>query len=93
MGKSERFLALSSEKAPYAKDPTIRVLFWSTLRHRILGNPPMKTGVRRPMGPQRVLGTVLGDTFPDHNNNSLYRNPTFYYIGTLDPLGASDSLD
>ena len=36
---------------------------------------------------QRVQGTVMGDTFPNHNNNSLYRNPTFYYIGTLDPLG------
>ena len=29
----------------------------------------------------------MGDTFPNHNNNSEYRNPTFYYIGTLDPLG------
>ena len=76
---------MSSEKAPYAKDPTIRGS--STLRHRIRGNPPMKTDVRRPMGPERVLGTVMGDTFPDHNNNCLYRNPTFYYIGTLDPLG------
>ena len=29
----------------------------------------------------------MGDTFANHNNNSYYRNPTFYYIGTLDPLG------
>ena len=29
----------------------------------------------------------MGDTFPNHNNNSYYRDPTFYYIGTLDPLG------
>ena len=28
-----------------------------------------------------------GDTSPNHNSNSLYRNPTFYYMGTLDPLG------
>ena len=32
----------------------------------------------------------MGDTFPNHNNNSYYRNPTFYYIGTLDPLGVED---
>ena len=25
---------------------------------------------------QRVLGTVTGDTFPNHNRNSYYRNPT-----------------
>ena len=36
---------------------------------------------------QRVLGTVMRDTFPNHNSNSEYRNPTFYYIGTLDPYG------
>ena len=35
---------------------------------------------------QRVLGTVMGDTSPNHNSNSYYRNPTFY-LGTLDPLG------
>ena len=29
----------------------------------------------------------MGDSFPDHNSTSKYRNPTFYYIGTLDPLG------
>ena len=29
----------------------------------------------------------MGDTFPNHNNNSYYRSPTFYYTGTLDPLG------
>ena len=32
----------------------------------------------------------MGDTSPNNNNsNSSYRNPTFYYIGTLDPLGFS----
>ena len=36
---------------------------------------------------QRVLGTTMGDTSLNHNSNSLYRNPTCYYIGTLDPLG------
>ena len=46
------------------------------------GRPPLST-----FSPQRVLGTVMGDTSPNHNSNSLYRNPTFYYIGTLDPLG------
>ena len=34
----------------------------------------------------RVLGTVMGNTSPNHNSNSYYRNPTFYYIVTLDPL-------
>ena len=28
----------------------------------------------------------MGDTSPHHNGNSKYRNPTIYYIGTLDPL-------
>ena len=28
-----------------------------------------------------------GDTSPNHNSNYSYRNPTFYYIGTLDPSG------
>ena len=36
---------------------------------------------------QRILGTVMGDTFPNHNIKSYYGNPTFYYTGTLDPLG------
>ena len=36
---------------------------------------------------QRVLSTYIGDTYPNHNSNSYYRNPTFYYAGTLDPLG------
>ena len=35
---------------------------------------------------QRVLGTVMGVTFPNHNQNSYNRNPTFYYIGTSGPL-------
>ena len=39
---------------------------------------------------QRVLGTVMGDTFPNHNNTSEYGNPTSYYIGTLDPLGLNE---
>ena len=42
---------------------------------------------------QRVLGSVVGDAFPNHNTNSQYRNPTFYYIGTLDPLGYDSILD
>ena len=30
----------------------------------------------------RVRGCwVMGDTSPNHNRNSLYRNPSFYYIG------------
>ena len=28
----------------------------------------------------------MGDTFPNHNINAYYGNPTFYYIRTLDPL-------
>ena len=40
---------------------------------------------------QRVLGTVMGDTSLNHTSNSQYRNPTFYYIGTLDPLGSMSS--
>ena len=36
--------------------------------------------------PQRVLGAVMGHTSPNHHRNSYYRNPTFYYIGTLDSL-------
>ena len=35
----------------------------------------------------RVLGTIMGDICPNHNTNYYDRNPTFYYIGTLDPLG------
>ena len=31
----------------------------------------------------------MGDTSPNHNSN--YRNPKFYYTGTLDRLG--DSID
>ena len=31
----------------------------------------------------------MGDTSLNHDNNSGYRSPTFYYIGTLDPLGIS----
>ena len=27
------------------------------------------------------------DIFHNPNKDSYYRNPTFYYIGTLDPLG------
>ena len=26
---------------------------------------------------KRILGTVMGDTSPNHNGNSEYRNPTF----------------
>ena len=29
----------------------------------------------------------MGDTSPNHNDISEHRNPTFYYVGTLDPLG------
>ena len=36
---------------------------------------------------QRVLCTVMGDTSLSHNSNSKYGNPTFYYIGTYDPMG------
>ena len=36
---------------------------------------------------QRVLGTGMGDTFPNQPKDSEDRNPTFYHIGTLDPLG------
>ena len=35
---------------------------------------------------KRVLCTVMGDTSRNHDSNSEYRT-TFYYIGTLDPLG------
>ena len=30
----------------------------------------------------------MGNISPTHNSNSQHRNPTFYYIGTLDPLGS-----
>ena len=29
----------------------------------------------------------MGATSANLNSSSLYRNPTVYYIGTLDPLG------
>ena len=29
----------------------------------------------------------MGDTCPNHISNSYYRHLTFYYIGTLDPMG------
>ena len=29
----------------------------------------------------------MGDTSPKYFSNSKYRNPTFYYVGTKDPLG------
>ena len=32
------------------------------------------------LDPQRVLGTVMGDTFPNHDIDSYYRNTTFYHI-------------
>ena len=36
----------------------------------------------------RVLDTVRGEGGrPNHNTNSQYTNPTFYHMGTLDPLG------
>ena len=33
----------------------------------------------------------MGDTSSNHNSNSQDRNPTFYYVGTLDPLGGLHS--
>ena len=36
---------------------------------------------------QRVLGTHMGNTYPNHEGNYYYRNHTFYHVGTLDPLG------
>ena len=30
---------------------------------------------------------AIGDTFPNHNDGSLSRNPTFDCVGTLDLLG------
>ena len=41
---------------------------------------------------QRVLGTVMGDVFPNHNSTFYYINPTIYYIGTSDPLGEASIL-
>ena len=29
----------------------------------------------------------MGDTFPSHNSNSSYRNPTFYYVRYVGPSG------
>ena len=29
----------------------------------------------------------MGDAYPNQNSNSYYRNPTFYCIGTEDPVG------
>ena len=37
-----------------------------------------------------VPGTVMGDASPNHYRNSQDRIPTFYYIGTLDPLGGEE---
>ena len=37
---------------------------------------------------RRVMSTVTGDTSPNHTSYSEYRNPTFCYIGTYDPLGS-----
>ena len=34
-----------------------------------------------------TAGIDVGDTSPKHDSKSKYRNPTFYYIGTLGPLG------
>ena len=39
------------------------------------------------MDPKGPKYTHMGESCPNHNSNSLYRNPTFYYRGTLDPLG------
>ena len=36
---------------------------------------------------QKVLGTGMGDSSPNQKSNSCYRIPTFYHIGTMDPLG------
>ena len=41
-----------------------------------------------PKGPRYCWGS----TSPNHISNSIYRNPTFYYIGTLDPLGVGIRL-
>ena len=38
--------------------------------------------------PRRVLGSAMGDTSPNHNSNSQSRNPKFYHVGSLDPLGS-----
>ena len=40
-------------------------------------------------GPRYCYG---GDTFPNHRNTSYYRNPTFYYKATVDPLGSSSPV-
>ena len=42
---------------------------------------------RRRSQTQRVLGTLMGNTYPNHKGNYYYRNHTLYHIGTLDPLG------
>ena len=34
----------------------------------------------------------MGDTSLNHNSNSYFRNPTLYYIGTLDPRGSIGTL-
>ena len=31
---------------------------------------------------QRILSTYMRVTYPNHNSNSCYRNPTFYDVGT-----------
>ena len=36
--------------------------------------------------PNRVLGTVMGNTVPSHHRTSYARNRTVYCIGTWDPL-------
>ena len=42
---------------------------------------------------QRVLGTLVGNTSPNHNSNSEGRKPTFYCIGTLGPLSGEAEKD
>ena len=57
---------------------------------------PRKTSEAKlgiPLEKQRILGIVMGFTFPNHHSNSYNRNPTFYYLGPLDPVGEATAPD
>ena len=52
--------------------------------HRTLTNRRYKASF--PKGPRYCYGGYFRKSY---NSNSKYRNPIFYYKGTLDPLGLS----
>ena len=45
----------------------------------------------RPLHSQRVLGTVMGDTFPNHNSKCYYRNPYILLYRYFGPFGTLEN--